>query len=443
MKRIVLPFLFIFLVTVTFAQDKDMKKATSLVDAKKYDEAKTQIDGILAKDPKNTEALYLKSKVDVLLADEAAKKSPLTGDDLYGDAFNAFKQAILDSTNPKLTLLLVKDNYAPIFGVYSGYFAEGASAFNDAAPKGDTAGFGKAMNFFIKADDVGQYIREHKWANIGKVDTTLVLNIAKAALNSKNDAVAEKYFKELANARIKGMHNEKDTADAAYELPYQWLTLTYKQAGDSANMVKYADLGKELYPNDDYFDFVEMDYYREKENKPALFKKYEELTAKHPDSVRYHLNYATEIFSYVYNSDEGTVINDKDALLNTLQTQLEKAHSLDPKNPGVNLLYAQYYYNKGIITLQNADKIKSAGITPDQKKQKTDLNTQGEANLKQAIPYAEDALNGYGEGYKKTERSKYKSVANILQNIYQSLGDKANLKKYQDLYDGADAKFVN
>jgi hypothetical protein len=109
----------------------------------------------------------------------------------------------------------------------------------------------------------------------------------------------------------------------------------------------------------------------------------------------------------------------------------------------VNLLYAQYYYNKGIIALQAADKLKGAGLTPDQKKQKEDFTTNGNAALQKAIPYANDALDGFGEGNKKSEKSRYKSVANILQNIYQSLGDKANLKKYQDIYDAADAKFVN
>jgi hypothetical protein len=442
MKRIVLPFLLTFLVAVTFAQDKEIKKATSLIDDKKYEEAKTQIDGILAKDPNNTQALYLKSKVGVIIADQASEKGSLTGDP-YGEAFDAFKKAIVDSANPKLTLMVVRDNYSPIFGVYSGYFSEGAKAFNDAAPKTDTAGFADAMNLFIKADDAGQYIREKKWATIGEVDTTLVLNIAKAALNAKRNNIAEKYFKEIADAHIKGLHNAGDSADPAYELPYQWLTLTYKEAGDSANMVKYADIGKQVFPNDDYFDLVQMDYYREKDNKTALFKKYDELTAKHPDSLRYHINYATEIFSYVYNSDEGTVINDKDALLKTLQDQLEKAHSLEPKNPTVNLLYAQYYYNKGIIALQAADKLKGAGLTPDQKKQKEDFTTNGNVALQKAIPYANDALDGFGEGNKKSEKSRYKSVANILQNIYQSLGDKTNLKKYQDIYDAADAKFVN
>jgi len=440
MKRIVLPILFTFLVLLTFGQD--IKKATSLIADKKYDEAKTQIDGVLAKDPNNSEALYLKSKVYVLTADAAAEKGDITGDP-YGEAFDAFKKAIKDSTNPKLTLLVIKDNYQPIFGVYSGYFAEGAKAFNEAAPKSDTAGFAKAMDLFIKADNVGQYIAQNKWANIGKVDTTLVLNIAKAALNAKRDNIAREYFKEIADAHIKGLHNDKDSADPAYELPYQWLTLDYKQAKDSANMVKYASIGKELFPNDDYYDFVEMDYYRESDNKPALFKKYDELTARHPDSLRYHLNYATEIFSYVYNSGDGAVINNQDALLVTLKDQLEKAHSLEPDNSSVNLLYAQYYYNNGIIVLQNAEKIKGAKLTPDQQKQKKDLNDTGENDLKQAIPYAQDAMKDLETGYKKSEKSKYKSAVNLLQNIYQSLGDKANLKKYQDIYDGADAKFVN
>ncbi|HUZ58431.1 MAG TPA: hypothetical protein VMU83_06595 [Hanamia sp.] len=440
MKRIVLPILFTFLVILTFGQD--IKKATSLINDKKYDEAKTQIDGILAKDPNNAEALYLNSKVLVLMANQEADKGGITGDP-YGEAFTDFKKAMLDTTDPKLTLMVIKDNYQPIFGVYSGFFAEGAKAFNDAAPKGDTAGFAKAMNLFIKADEVGKYLAKNKWARIGDVDTTLVLNIAKAALNAKRNDVARKYFEEIADAHIKGLHNAKDTAEPAYELPYQWLTLDFKQKGDSVNMIKYATIGKELYPNDDYFDFVEMDYYREKDDKPALFKKYDELTAKHPDSLVYHLNYATEIFSYVFNSDPSTVISNEDALLTTLKDQLEKAHSIDPHNSSVNLLYSQYYYNNGIIVLQNAQKIRGAKLTPDQQKQKKDLNDQGKTDLQQAIPYAEAAMNDLQVGYKSSEKSKYKSAVNLLENIYQSLGDNANLKKYQDLYDGADAKFVN
>lgn len=437
MKRIVLPVLFMFLVVLAFGQD--MKKANTYLNDKKLDKAKTEIDVALAKDPTNTEALYLKSKLFSLMEASDQYKSQLPADH-YAQAFEAFRQAIKDSANPKITLMVVKDNYAPVFDVYSGYYGEAANAFNDAAAKGDTAGFAKAMNLFIQADEVGQYLSKNKWATIGEVDTTLVLNIAKAALNAKKDNLAREYFKKLADAHIKGL---KDSADASYELPYQWLTLDYKDAGDSANMVKYATIGKQLFPNDDYFDFVQMDYYREKGNHPALFKKYEGLTEKHPDSLRYHLNFATEIFSYVYNSDEGTVIDNKESLLDQLQSELEKANQLDPANSSVNLLYAQYYYNKGILALEDAQTIKGAKLTPEQTKKKSDLGDSGKDFLTKAIPYAEKAGTTLEEGFKKDEKSKYKSGMNLLQNIYQSLGDKDKLKIYQDKYDQADAKFVN
>ena len=44
--------------------------------------------------------------------------------------------------------------------IYSGIYGEAADAFNDAAfcQQADTAGFAKAMELFIKANEVGQYI---------------------------------------------------------------------------------------------------------------------------------------------------------------------------------------------------------------------------------------------------------------------------------------------
>ena len=52
-------------------------------------------------------------------------------------------------------------------------------------------------------------------------------------------------------------------------------------------------------------------------------------------------------------------------------------------------------------------------------------------------------MNTFEEGFKKTEKSRYKSAVNLLENIYQSLGDKDNLKIYSDKYNAADEKFVN
>ena len=85
---------------------------------------------------------------------------------------------------------------------------------------------------FIKANNVGQYIAENKWSKIPAVDTTLVLNIGKAALNAGKNDSALVYFQKIADAGISGT-KDGGAGNAAFELPYQWLTLHYKDAKDS------------------------------------------------------------------------------------------------------------------------------------------------------------------------------------------------------------------
>lgn len=436
MKKIVFALLFTFFVSVLFAQD--LKKAQKYAADKQLDKAKTEVDALLAKDPNNGEALYMKAIVYGQIADSAQFNSLVTGD-ARAEALDAFKKAIADSTNAKVSLMAIKDQYKALFDLYSGYYSAGAKAFNDAANASSKTGYEDAMNLFIKANDVGQYIAQKKYANIGAVDTTLVLNIGKAALNAKNDDAALKYFTMLADANIARTKGEDD--NSGYVIPYQWLALHYKEAKDEANMMKYADLGQKLFPNSDYFTLVEMDYFREKKNQPALFKKYDELVAKYPDSLAYHFNYANDIFGYLYNSDEGTTINDKAALMKTLGAQVESAYKIDPADVNNNWLYAQYYYNLGIELRDSALKIKST--KPEDVKRKADLNAESKEGFNKAIPYADKSLATLEAGNKKADKSRYKSIDNLMQKIYQSLNMDAKVKIYQDKYDGADDKFVN
>lgn len=435
MKRIVLPILFTCFVSFTFGQT--IKKATSYLDGKDYAKAKSEIDAFLAKTPNDAEGLYLKSKIYEKIADSAQLHSLVTGD-AREIALDAFKKAIADSANMKAKLMVMKDNFQPVFGIYSGYYEDAAKAFNDAAASSDKAGFANAMNLFIKADETGQYIAKNKWANIGEVDTTLVLNIGKAALNAGNNDMADQYFSKLADANIKGTQGK---TEESFEVPYQWLTLHYKDAKDEAKMNKYAALGKQYFPNDDYFDFVLMDYYRDKKDMPNLFKTYNELVTKHPDSLHYHFNYANDIFGYLYNSDEGVVVTNKDELLNTLHSELDKAMKLNSNDINTNWLYSQYYYNQGIETRDQALKIRST--KPEDVKKKADLNAQAKASWNAAIPYANKAITELEASNKKADRSRYKSVVNLMQNIYQSLEQKDKLKVYQDKYDNADKNFVS
>ncbi len=435
MKKIIFSLLFTSFISVGFAQD--MKKAQKYLDNKQLDKAKTEVDGILAKDPSNGEAYYLKAQVYGQIADSAQFRSLVQGD-AKDVAFEAVKKALDDTTNAKVTLMAARDQYKALFALYSGYYGAGAEAFNDAATSGKKAGYEDAMRLFEKANDVGQYINDKNFAKIGKVDTTLVLNIGKAALNAKNEEAAIKYFMELADANINGT-SEGNTS--GFQIPYQWLTLHYKNANDDANMKKYADLGKKLFPDDDYYTLVEMDYYREKKDNPALFSKYDELISQHPDSLTYHFNYANDIFGYLYNSDAGVVITNKEGLIKTLGNEVEAAYKINPSDVNNNWLYAQYYYNLGIEQRDSASKVK--GTKPEDVKRKTDINEESKASFNKAIPFADKALSSLEGDYKKGDKSRYKSITDLMQKIYQSLSQNDKVKVYQDKYDAADDKFIN
>jgi len=436
MKRLIFFLVFTCMVTLVHAQDKEMKNLRSEVDKKQYDKAKTDVDAFVTKYPDDAEGLYLKAKVYEQLAADDQYKS-LAPADAREIALESFKKAMSGGgKDPKLQVLVLKDQYSPIFNLYTGYYQQGANAFNAAAPKGDKAGFADAMNYFIKANNVGQYIAENQWSKIPAVDTTLVLNIAKAALNAGKNDSAKVYFQKLADAHINGTKDGGE-GNAAFILPYQWLTLHYKDAKDEANMLKYAKLGKQLFPGNDYFDLVLVDYYREQKNDRALFAEHNELVTAKPDSLMYHFNYANDIFGYVYNSDEGAKVTRKDSLLNVLHEQLEKGSKINPNDIVTNWLYSQYYYNQGVDISDSASKVKDATA-------KASLNTQAKDDFTKAIPYADKAITQLeNEGYKKSDKSRYKSVVNLMQKIYESLKQADKVKEYQNKYDASDTKFVN
>ena len=423
--------LFLIMLSGMFAQDA--KKLKTYLDAKQYDKAKAEVDAAIAKNPNDALALYYKSKVYAMLASEPQFKT--TVPDAREQAFVAFKKAADNDKDNKLLLVLTQDQYKPIFDLYTGYYDAGAAAFNSGA-SGNKADFDVALIQFKNADMVGRYIYSKKWA-LSEIDTQLVLTMGKAAINAGKKDEAVKYLRQLADANIAGTKDDKES----YQLPYQWLSFYYKDAKDDANFLKYSTLGKKLFPKEDYYDAVMLDYYRDKKDYDNLFKKYDEVVTAYPDSVQYHFNYANEAFVYVYNSDAGTKINNKDALLKIVGTELQKVAAVKPNDINTNWLLGQYYYNQGIDLKEMANAIKST--KPEDVKKKADLNAQAKDVINKAIPFAEKALSTLEAGYKKTDKSKYKSIVDLMQRVYTSLNQADKVKLYTAKYDSADSKFVN
>lgn len=427
-----------------FAQDS--KKINDYLAKKQYDKAKAEVDAAVAKSPNDALTLYYKSKVYSAIASDPQFKS--TVPDAREQAFEAFKKAAANDKDPKVLLVLAQDQYKPIFDLYSGYYDAGASAFNTAASSGNKADFDVALTQFKNADMVGSYIYSKKWSALSELDTQLVLTIAKAAINAGKKDEAVIYLKKLADAGISATKDDK----VSYQLPYQWLSYHYKEASNKdtsaiikkeneANFLKYNALGKKLFPKDDYYDALLLDYYRDKKDYDALFKKYDEMVAAYPDSLQYHFNYANEAFIYVYNSDAGSKINNRETLLKNVGNELQKALAAKPNDVNTNWLAGQYYYNQGIDIKEQANAIK--GTKPEDVKKKADLNAQAKDIFNKAIPFADKALTTLEASNKKSDRSKYKSITDLMQRIYTSLNQPDKVKLYQAKYDGADAKFVN
>lgn len=433
MKKIIFTALLLFILSGSFAQD--LKTVNKYYDAKQLDKAKTEIDAYVAKNPSDPQGLYLKSKVygDIASSDQYKTLTP----DPRAEAFDAFKKAIdLDKEN-KLLLNLTKDQYKPIFNIYTGYYDAGASYFNTAIGSNKKEDFDNSLQMFRKANVVGNYIYSKKWA-LSEVDTSLVLLMAKSAANAGKKDDALQLFKQLADANIVGTKDDK----VSYELPYQWLTYHFKDAKDDANFMKYSTLGKKYFPKDDYYDAVTLDYYRDKKDYDVMFKKYDEIVAAYPDSLKYHFNYANEAFTYVYNSDAGTKINNKENLVKIAGTELQKALSINPNDVNTNWLAGQYYYNLGLDLREKASAVK--GTKPEDIKLKAGINADAKEMFNKAIPYTDKALTLFeSAGYKKSDKSHYKSIADLAQRIYQGLNQPDKVKLYQQKYDAADAKFVN
>jgi hypothetical protein len=165
------------------------------------------------------------------------------------------------------------------------------------------------------------------------------------------------------------------------------------------------------------------------------------VVTAYPDSMTYHFNYANELFNYVYNSDAGVTITNREERLKTVGAELEKAYGMKADDVNTNWLYGQYYFNAGIDLKEKANKTK--GTKPEDVKAKAEFNSQAKASFEKALPFTEKAVTALEAGFKKSEKSKYKSVTDLMQRIYQSLNQADKVKSYQSKYDTADTKFVN
>lgn len=412
MKKIfILSALFMYGFT-TFSQTlDDMDK---LMEKKKYKDAKMAIDKFLldAKNTDNANAWYYKGRI----YNSFSYDSTLSKNEKYllkSNAFDAFKKyQQLDSKDIRMKF----ENYGSYLDLYGGAYDLGAQQFNSKE-------FGAAFEAFRKANEIKDFILSKNYTysqlTLNPLDTALVLNIAIAAVQAKNEDQAIIYFKKLADANVSG----KDNLEV-----YEYLADQYSKKNDATNLQQILEKGKRFYPQDGYWNELELKAVGSKGDKTALYAKYEEMIAKNPADFALAYNYSIELYNSLYGQDvakPADIPATKEKLTSVLKTAIASDKGID-----ADVLLVNHLFNTAADYSTSASLIKST--KPDDIKKKAALKSLSIKKMDECIPYAEAAVKFYEAqaSLKAVQKAGYQNILGYLSDMYNAKGDAKKAAEY-------------
>ncbi|MGN6399853.1 MAG: hypothetical protein ACTHMD_05335 [Flavisolibacter sp.] len=411
MRKLLLSVLLASSVTSLFAQKLD--DVQEKISKGKYDEAKEKIDKVLA-DPKNAtnaNAWYYKGKVYAELARQDSTNS-LTYD-AKQEAFDAFKKyQELDTKNVMMTL----DQNVGLFSLYDLYYNQGVKKYN-------SKDYAAAFDQMKHAVEVENYIAKRGYSYNGfsfpALDTQLLNLTASAAYLAKKEDESIPYFAQLADAKLKSKE---------FKEIYGLLAEYYAKRNDQQKADKYLALGRELFPDNDYWTALEFGNIPVEDTLKRI-ARYEEMLQKYPDNYALALDYATELFNYTYTSEKRPA--DYAARQEKLQAALTKAISLQ-STAFANYIMAQHLYNQ-IYDLDDALRAVK-GTTAAATAKKKEINAKTDQKYEEFYPYAQKAFDLYSQetDMKMQDKVNYRKVINQLIDYYQTKKQADKVTFYQE-----------
>lgn len=421
MKKMVLTAL---LAAVGFlSQAQKIEKAKDLYSKKKYTEAKTEIDNVLAieKNKTSADAWYQKAKIYGAIAGDSSLKG--TVPDARNTAFEAMKTYLdLESKEKdaaKRNIQLTLDNNAPLIDLYTGYSKDAASFYNASNYNDAFVNFKNSLAIFdlMSARNIIPI----------KLDTTTTLYAGISAEKAQKPDDAAIYYGKIAEAKAKG--------EGFVEI-YKWLADYYRRKDDVANASKFSALGREVYPADPFWTGFELDMAREKGNKEDLFKKYEQVIKENPDNFLFLFNYGVELYQTGYDPDASKRPANSKELINKAIEVMSKTLEKKPDYPNANMVLGQIYYNQGVEINNENKNIRPSGnvkLTPDQLKKKEELRVETAKKFDQALPYlvkVDELLDGQGK-LKMEDKDNLKNALDLLIIINEEKVNQLEQKKRQ------------
>lgn len=413
----------IFLLAIVIAgtlsvSAQDIKKVRNFVDKKDWVKAREAVDLMLAneKEQKNWEGWFYKGYIYNQIGKDAALKS--TVPDVWNVAFDAYVKAMeLDAKQTEGYFAL---RSYPIFDNYLELQREG----NDFYNKQD---YNNALDKYKQADKVGRFIFKYKWA-LSEVDTVLYYYAGAAAMQAEKMDDAISFFQKICDANIGG---------EGYDVCYRYVTYYYDDKKDFATAEKYAAMGRKLYPNDAYYDKLDLDKERKKGVGPELFNKYEAVLAKTPKDYDMRFDYAAEMFNYIFMDQKAG--DQRFAIFDKIISELKMCIEMDGSKTDAHVLLGKTYFNEAAAIQDEIKTVK--GTAPAETQKRTDLKAKMEGRLKEAITPLENGIKlfeGMNQGELMKDRrmkNEYKNSLYLLTEAYKVLGNTEKEKFYQKKYD--------
>lgn len=412
MRKLLLSVLLAASISTVFAQKLD--DVQEKISKGKYDEAKEKLDKVLA-DPKgqaNANAWYYKGKIYTQLAIQDS-----TGSLPYNaakEAFEAFKK--YQEMEPKNTMMILDQNVG-LFQLYDMYYNRGVKNYNNK-------NYAAAFENMKDAVNVESYIAKKGFSynnfSFPALDTQLVNLTASAGYLAKKEDEAIPYFEQLADAKIK---------DKEFKEIYGLLVEYYTKKGNQQKADKYLALGRELFPDNDYWVALEFGNIPASDTLKRL-ARYEELLQKHPDNYGLALDYATELFNYTYTYDNEKPA-DYAARQARLQTALTKVLGIQ-STAFANYIMAQHLYNE-IYDLDDALRAVK-GTTPAAQAKRKEINAKTDQKYEEFYPYAQKAFDLYSQetDMKAQDKANYRKTINQLIDYYQRKKQADKVTFYQE-----------
>ncbi|MFN5345208.1 MAG: hypothetical protein ACK5BU_07345, partial [Bacteroidota bacterium] len=224
-----------------WAQNYDPVK--TLVMLNQLDKAKADLDKAFtnAKYTSKPEAFILKTAIYASVSMMDGKKDTPAAAQLVEEADAAFtKYRELD---PALSLINEPIYQNGIIMLYSNYYTFGYSDYNNKS-------YDKALEKLKKAIQYSDLLIKQKVLT-STLDTNVLILAAITAETGGYKDEAAAYYTKLADAKVGG---------EGYEGVYRYLVTYNFGKKNMEGFEKYKNLGKEVFPKSDYFDFDKVDF---------------------------------------------------------------------------------------------------------------------------------------------------------------------------------------